>query len=208
MNPLVQVAVKSPVYGVFDYRWKSDQAAVAGTRVTVPFGRRQVIGIVVASIEHSDVPVAKLRSVHKVHDQKAVLPEDLLTLLTWASRYYHHPLGEVLGSALPGLLRKGHAATLAEREYFRSLPPDELNAPVRVTVVQQRLLDHLREHDGRPVAPDSLRAVSPRWRTSLELLIERQLVACDTAIQVPRNDAAETGPTLVRRTGHCSAVGQ
>ncbi len=196
MNPLVQVAVKSPVYGVFDYRWKSDQPAIAGTRVTVPFGRRQVIGIVVASIEHSDVPVARLRAVHKVHDDKPVLPADLLSLLTWASRYYHHPLGEVLGSALPGLLRKGHAATLAEREYFRSIPVDEPSASERVTVVQQRLLDHLREHGGRPVAPDSLRALSPRWRTSLEPLIERHLVACDTAIQVPRNDAADTGPAL------------
>ncbi|ASJ70412.1 primosomal protein N' [Granulosicoccus antarcticus] len=196
MNPLVQVAVKTPVYGVFDYRWKSPLPAVAGTRVTVPFGRRQVIGIVVAAIEHSDVPAAKLRAVHKVHDEKAILPEDLMTLLKWASRYYHYPLGEVLGSALPSLLRKGHAATLAEREYFRSTPQDESSTDVRVTVVQKRLLDHLRGSGGRPVAPDSLRALSPRWRHSLEPLIEQGLVACDTAIEVPRNEAAEQGPTL------------
>lgn len=196
MNPLVQVAVKSPVYGVFDYRWTARTPAVVGTRVSVPFGRRQAIGIVVAAIEHSDVPANKLRSVHKVHDDKPVLPADLLKLLSWASRYYHHPLGEVLGSALPVLLRKGHAAVLAERDYYRWVPHEPQTGQSRAAPVQQRLLELLREHNGRPVAVDALRAVSSGWRKSIEPLLERGWVACDTAIEVPRNHAAEAGPVL------------
>ena len=196
MNPLVQVAVKSPVYGVFDYRWKASSPIVAGTRVTVPFGRRQVIGVVVAAIDHSDVPSGKLRSVHKVHDEKPILPEDLLKLLQWASRYYHYPLGEVLGSALPVLLRKGHEAVIAERDYYRWVSHEPESGKSRAAPVQQRLLDYLREHDGRPVAVDALRAISPGWRKSLEPLLARGWVACDTAKEVPRNNAAETGPAL------------
>jgi primosomal protein N' (replication factor Y) len=35
-----------------------------------------------------------------------VFDSDLLQLLNWAARYYHHPIGETLASALPVLLRK------------------------------------------------------------------------------------------------------
>ncbi|NND92489.1 MAG: primosomal protein N' [Granulosicoccus sp.] len=197
MNSLVQVAVKSPVYGLFDYRWSGPEPALPGVRVTVPFGRRQVTGIVIGSIDSTEVPAGKLRSVRSVQDQTPVLPGDILELLKWASRYYHYPLGEVLAAALPVLLRKGHVASIAEREYFRWQPHEEESGEGgRQAPVQKRLLDYLRQYDGRPVAVDELRAISPRWRASLAPLVARGWVVCDTAMEVPRNAAVESGPPL------------
>lgn len=202
MNLLVQVAIPSPLYGLFDYRWTRSEPIVRGTRVSVPFGRRQVVGVVVGQIDHSEVPENKLRSVYRVHDETPVLPQDLLQLLEWASRYYHHPLGEVLAAALPVLLRKGQAAELTEREYFRALPQDNRESLPRSAAVQQRLLDYLTELEGRPVAPETLRAISPRWRTSLKPLMEKGWVVRDTAIEVPRNQAVSEGPELLNEQAH------
>jgi primosomal protein N' (replication factor Y) len=196
MNLLVQVAVPSPLYGVFDYRWASSAPILPGARVRVPFGRRQVTGIVMGPIADSAVPEAKLRSVAKVHDAEPVLSADILQLLQWASRYYHHPIGEVLTAALPVLLRKGKPADITEREFYRWVPSDEVVALPRAAAVQQQLLDYLRELAGKPVASDVLAQISPRWRASLKPLVAKGWVVCDLAIQVPQNKALNEGPEL------------
>jgi len=104
MSGLVQIAVPTPLFRVFDYLWNSSEPIVRGARVKVPFGRRQVVGVVLGALHDTEVPAGKLRAVQDVLDTEALIPADLMDLLDWASRYYHHPLGEVLVSALPSLL--------------------------------------------------------------------------------------------------------
>ncbi|MFK7852881.1 MAG: primosomal protein N' [Granulosicoccus sp.] len=196
MNLLVQVAVPSPLYGVFDYRWPDSQPILPGIRVTVPFGRRQVIGIVIGPVAKSAVPESKLRKVAQVHDVEPVLSADIMQLLHWASRYYHHPIGEVLTAALPVLLRKGKPAEITQREFYRWVPGDESVQVPKAAVVQQQLVDYLSELAGKPVASDVLAQISPRWRASLKPLVAKGWVACDLAIQVPQNKSVSSGPDL------------
>ena len=87
MSNFVQVAVNSPLYNVFDYLWKDSQPALPGIRVTVPFGRRQVVGVVVSLKDQSAVPASRLRAVIKRHDDTPVLSEEILKLLRWARQY-------------------------------------------------------------------------------------------------------------------------
>ena len=58
-TPALQVAVPSPLRRLFDYL-PPDGVNVgdvkAGTRVRVPFGRRQVIGVVTGRVPGSDLP--------------------------------------------------------------------------------------------------------------------------------------------------------
>jgi primosomal protein N' (replication factor Y) len=197
MNALVQIAIPSPLYGLFDYRWKHSQPIIPGLRVSVPFGRRSVTGVVVGEIEKSEVPENKLRAVYKVYDSEPVLPEDLMTLLQWASRYYHHPLGEVLSSALPTLLRQGKAAELSEQEFFRWIPETADSQIIKGAAVQQLLLDCLRERDGQLVPAAVLRTISPRWRSSLKALIERGWVSTELIKEVPNNTAVGGAPELL-----------
>ena len=75
-------------------------------RVLVPFGRRQLVGILLASKQHTDVAAGKLKSALQILDTEPVFAGDLLQLLSWAAVYYHHPIGETLATALPVLLRK------------------------------------------------------------------------------------------------------
>jgi len=106
---IFEVAVPSPLYRCFDYRAPGavgDGPPVPGTRVLVPFGQRKVTGILLAIKQDSDFPAGKLKSVLEVLDAEPVLDSGLMQLLSWAARYYHHPIGETLATALPVLLRK------------------------------------------------------------------------------------------------------
>ena len=110
----VSVAVPRPLAGSFDYL--CHEPVAVGARVRVPFGRGQVIGVVVAvTPEASDD--GTLKTVERVLDDAPLLDAPLLKLLHFAARYYQHPLGEVVQAALPKLLREGRAAT---RELPRS----------------------------------------------------------------------------------------
>src|SRR5687767_3756455 len=78
-----------------------------GCRVRVPFGRRQVVGVVTEIRAHTDVPPAKLRSALEVIDPEPTFDPALLKLLLWSADYYRHPIGEVVAAALPVPLREG-----------------------------------------------------------------------------------------------------
>ncbi|MEM9242903.1 MAG: primosomal protein N' [Pseudomonadota bacterium] len=108
---IVKVAVPVPLYQVFDYR-SHDAEYQAGMRVKVPFGRRYMIGVVMAISDKSDIATHKLRMIDSRIDEQALLPDDILELCHWTSIYYHHPLGEVIAVALPVLLRQGKPAQL------------------------------------------------------------------------------------------------
>ena len=193
-----QVAIPTPLHQVFDYRWRGEQPVVAGLRVKVPFGRRSVVGIVVKGLEASAYPANKLRAITEVLDDEALLPADLMSLLSWASRYYHHPIGDVLCSALPVLLRQGKPAELLQREIFRLVPdsnaviPSQSKAPL-----QHSVYSVLCDAGTAAVDASTLSAMSPRWRSAINPLIERGLVQADSSTVLPSNTAIDKGPELV-----------
>lgn len=84
-----------------------------GVRIRVPFGRRQVIGIVVALADATTIASDKLRHASEILDDEALLPEALTGLLEWAGRYYQHPPGDVWSTALPVRIRQGTALNAA-----------------------------------------------------------------------------------------------
>ncbi|MGB5301347.1 MAG: primosomal protein N', partial [Thiogranum sp.] len=106
---ILEIAVPSPLFRSFDYRAPEtihSRQAVPGVRVLVPFGHRQLVGILLTSKQHTDVAAGKLKSALQILDTEPVFASDLLQLLSWAAVYYHHPIGETLATALPVLLRK------------------------------------------------------------------------------------------------------
>ena len=82
-------------------------AGSLGFRVRVPFGRREVVGVVVELAATSELPRSQLRAVSEALDD-APLPNDWLWLCRFAARYYQHSLGDTLHHALPARLRQGH----------------------------------------------------------------------------------------------------
>ncbi len=107
---VVKVALPVPLPAQFDYILPPGLSSVCiGGRVCVPFGRRDAIGIVTTIAAESQLPKAELKSVREVLDSNTLFLPSLWRTLIWASRYYHHPVGQVLFHALPVLLRQGKA---------------------------------------------------------------------------------------------------
>lgn len=104
---IYQVAVPTPLYRAFDYL--APVMLAPGVRVRVPFGRREVVGVVVGEVARSELPSNRLKSITQPLDTRAIMPSSMLSLLQWAADYYHHPVGEVIHTALPVRLRQGHA---------------------------------------------------------------------------------------------------
>lgn len=153
MQPrVVRVAVPSPLRRLFDYQFPAhlDGPGLPGCRVQVPFGARTVTGVVIEEAGSSGVPAGKLKSVAARLDQGPVLPADLFALCRWAARYYQHPLGEVLATALPVLLRQGEPASRRGITVWRATPGG-LAAPasaVSRAPKQAQALEALRAHPG------------------------------------------------------------
>lgn len=100
----VRVALDVPVQGLFDYC--SATSIPLGTRVIVPFGRRKLIGVVVATPAQPAIDPSMAKAVEEVLDDTPPLPADWLRLASFAAQYYQRPLGEVILPALPAGLRK------------------------------------------------------------------------------------------------------
>jgi len=158
---IVQVAVPSPLPRLFDYL--SDAPLAPGSRVWVPFGRRRQVGVVVGNADDSCIDRHRLKPVEAVIDTAPLIPAELLEFALWASRYYHHPAGEVLQTILPPPLRQGAAAQPVQSVRWRltaagrAVNPDELarRAPRQAELLRQLALGELS--DDR-VAADGARA--------------------------------------------------
>jgi primosomal protein N' (replication factor Y) len=168
-------------------------------RVRVPFGPHRIIGVVMSCAERSDVPEEKLKSVLDVLDERPIVDSALLQLLQWAAGYYHHPIGEVVASALPTALRTG-ASTQASEECWRITSAGEQacarGEPSRAPK-QRQLLQELRTG---PRATHELRErLGESWRAAARPLsvrgwIESALVSARDVPDIP--SAPQPGPPL------------
>jgi primosomal protein N' (replication factor Y) len=112
---IYKVALPVPLQRLFDYLPPSEASSILprGTRVKVPFGRQERIGIVFDHVSHSALPMTQLKPILSACDPFPLFPESLCDFILKASRYYHHAIGEVAFTGLPPSLRQG--------KLFRSL---------------------------------------------------------------------------------------
>jgi primosomal protein N' (replication factor Y) len=136
---LIQVAIPTPLRKCFDYLLPEEMASqsiLPGMRVLAPFGRRKVVGVVIDTLQDTQVPHNKLKPIEKIIDSTPLLPASVLKLCRWASDYYQHPIGEVMAAALPSFLRQDRVA---------ELPPDD-NMPITATAAAALTLNTEQQH--------------------------------------------------------------
>jgi primosomal protein N' (replication factor Y) len=182
MSRVLQVAVPVPVPQWFDYR-VADGAAVPapGCRVLVPFGAREVVGVVIG-VASSTADPADLKTPSRILDREPLLTEELLATLQWVARYYQHPPGEVFKNALPAALRSARALPQARPEAFALTAAGIASVSAEASARASRdrgsradaLLDALS--DG-PLPVATLDARLPGWRDAARRLRARGLVA-------------------------------
>ena len=105
---ILKVALDTVLDIAFDYQWTTqpdETPAQVGQLVLVPFGQRQLIGLILEIAAHSELDPAKLKSALRVYTELVPLSEQWLALCAFAADYYHRPMGEVALPALPKKLR-------------------------------------------------------------------------------------------------------
>ncbi|SMF51470.1 replication restart DNA helicase PriA [Alteromonadaceae bacterium Bs31] len=105
------VALPVPLRRLFEYQLPILENNIAqsfiGRRVEVKFGQQLLIGLVLSVQKTATYDPSKIKPVETIIDSQPVLPLELLSLCQWAARYYHHPVGETISTALPQALRHG-----------------------------------------------------------------------------------------------------
>ncbi len=112
---IIEVAIPLHLNTSFHYRVPPDLVLLAqpGKRVLVPFGRRKLTGYLLGVVSESR---EQLRDIIEVLDQEPLFTPAELDLYRWMAAYYHHPLGEVIKTALPaGInIQSSNRTTLAK----------------------------------------------------------------------------------------------
>ncbi len=175
--PLVRVAVPSPLRRLFDYLPLDAQGATLpppGSRVRVPFGRGERVGMVIAHSDHTDVAPQRLKRVSALIDPEPLLDSDNLAFLRWASDYFHHPIGEVVLGALPAALRAGKPLPASAESGWRLTPSgngvqrEQLRRAPRQAAVWELLR---ASPDG--VGKSALHGLAGEWRAAMAAMITK-----------------------------------
>ena len=149
--PILKIALPTPLRRCFDYLPPSTNQSgpyLPGSRIRVPFGNRDMVGILVQVVDHSDVPRNKLKPANKIIDEQPIIPAHILRLYEWCANYYQHPLGDVLATALPTLLRKGETnlrqteIVYLATELGRAQAQDQLSRAPKQAEVMALALEH------------------------------------------------------------------
>jgi len=211
---IFRVALDTPLRRLFDYLPPAPAtlSPSVGVRVRVPFGRQRLIGLIVAVADGSEVPAARLKPILEVLDAAPVIDAGLQELLRWGADYYHHPLGEVLSSALPRALRLGASAT-AREERWLTTETGALAAAAgepRRAPRQRALLELLLERRTMSAAEldqqlgawrDAARGLAARaWIATAEVELERPPAPASAAVM------RATGPPLLPEQGAAVAA--
>jgi primosomal protein N' (replication factor Y) len=205
---IIRVALDMPLSTLFDYVLTEDIAVEPGQRVVVPFGRKQVIGVVMECAVDSELEAERIKPVERVLDEIPPLPAELLTLLRFCSDYYHHPLGATVLSALPVRLRSCEPIIFKEAlQYALSTSGRVLDLSLlpKRKLVQQRILTALQ--DGA-LSAAQLRSLSPSAPNALKALLQSGWVESTTPAPSLTPALSRGARELVFNNAHTLTVAQ
>ena len=173
---IVRVALDVPLSTLFDYTVEEGVPVEPGRRVVVPFGRRQLVGVVMECVAATDLPLERVRPVTNVLFDGELLSAGLLDLLRFCSDYYRYPIGQVVLSALPVRLRSGKPAIKNPAQNYRlsaSGAALDLDSFPKRKVVQRRILAKLAE---QPCSHAQIKALSASAAAQLKALVQEGYV--------------------------------
>src|SRR6202161_1959020 len=113
------------LHGPFDYRLPEELGADVGSMLVVPFGRREVLGVVVGLADSSEVAEEKLLA--PLRALQLGVPADLVALAEWIAAEYCSTIARALGLVLP----PGAARRLSGRKRRAGARPRHLSVGAR-----------------------------------------------------------------------------
>ncbi len=175
----VRVAVPVHLYDTFDYTLTKAQyeRAQVGSRVAISFGRQNLIGIITEKVDPQETFTGnfQLKAISELLDDEPILDEQVLNLLTWSAQYYQFPIGEVMQTALPALLRQGKPMDVLFH-LWKIIPCDNAEALLKRSIKQQDAYQILKLHPAGTT--ENILNLSGVETATLKALQKKGLVDC------------------------------
>lgn len=179
----VRVAVPVHLYDCFDYKVSAEeyQKIEVGARVSVSFGRQNLVGIVTEKLA-LDAPIDprfQLKHITELLDDQPIINDTVLKLVRWAAQYYQFPLGEVMHAALPALLRQGKPYNLLARTW--KVLDTQAEAKLKRSLKQQEAYKILSLH---PLGTaETILNLSGIETSTLKAIEKKGLIRCELETQ-------------------------
>ncbi|MDY0250455.1 MAG: primosomal protein N' [Pseudomonas sp.] len=193
----LRIALPSPLRRLFDYRAPAQVSVSAwqpGVRVRVPFGRRELVGILVETASSTSVPVDKIKQALELLDQQPLLPPSIMRLCIWTAQYYQHSLGDTFSWALPALLRQGEPAEARQQRTWLAKLPLNLDDPLLLRAPKQRQALKVLAQHSQGIAHERLEQFTIS-KDSINALLKKGLV---TQSVRQLQDSAHKAPSLAQ----------
>ena len=112
---ILRIALDTPLDFCFDYSWEVGAAQplpLIGQLALVPFGRREVVGLITGLPATTEVATDKLKAALAIRALLPPMSPAWQALCAFAADYYQRPLGEVMLPGLPKNLRAAKTTAL------------------------------------------------------------------------------------------------
>ena len=193
---ILRVALDTPLDFCFDYLWSVEAGQsppLAGQLVLVPFGRREVVGVITCIAVTTEVAADKLKHALAVRAALPPLSPAWLALCGFAADYYQRPVGEVMLPGLPKNLRAAKTTAL-DKALVRAARPQPAHDATAATVhalnsSQQAAASTIAA--GRGFVPTLLYGVTGSGKT------EVYLQAAAAVLNAVEGDAGATSQILI-----------
>lgn len=142
-NEGIEVAVDAPLMEPLTYKNRDNPPCARGTSVIVPLGSRKVKAVVLGFSKPSGE--YELKPIETTDPSRPALPDRFIRWAQWLSKYYLHPIGQVINSAFPPLKRLEK-----ERASKKSpvVPQVETSSPPDLTEGQKSCYQNISSEQG------------------------------------------------------------
>ncbi len=173
------IAVGLPLRQCFTY--KSKEVIKKGKRVIVPFGSKSIVGIVVKKIAKPK-SLKGLKEIISITDEHSCFNGSIFEAITWASDYYHHPIGEVFFSFMPTLLRKQNDKIIIDLDDNTEYKLNEEDKKLKLTKEQNINLSELNKVE--KFSPSLIYGVTGSGKTEIYLQLAEKFILQNKSVLI------------------------
>ena len=173
------IAVGLPLRQCFTY--KSKEVITKGKRVIVPFGSKSIVGIVVKKIDKPK-SLKGLKEIISIADEHSCFNGSIFEAITWASDYYHHPIGEVFFSFMPTLLRKQNNKIIIDLDDNNEYKLNKEDKKLKLTKEQNINLSKLNKVE--KFSPSLIYGVTGSGKTEIYLQLAEKFILQNKSILI------------------------
>ena len=176
------IAVSLPLRQCFTY--SSELKITKGTRVSVPFGKRKIVGVVIKNIQKPDFlkKAGAIKKIIAVLDEYPLFDKPIFDSILWSSDYYHHPIGEVFNTFIPTELRKINNKKIEALREFSEYSVNEDDKKFDLTKDQEKAVKALSKSKG--FSPTLLYGVTGSGKTEVYLRVAETFIKNNKSVLV------------------------